>query len=387
MLNHKNRRGIVLAASCVTAAIIMSCSTFAWLTASDEVINRLSARTNYQVWVLEDFSPPDGWVPGQVVEKHVRATNVGDVDAFLKMTVRGDMLLTKRDQSVSVTASNRETALQKAVELTGEGLASRMAGARLVYRAGAAAGTDGYTYDEAALQGDGVTVDLSAGAQVSVDPVTGDVQFAPDTTGYYLFARSSAAGESGETTVVYDGYYYDAASAACYEAEITASEENVFRVKAALRQKKTVAVSNEMLSYEWAKEKPTDTVEKLLRVRFAGDAGDEDDVMIDIHLTNLSDWTRNLEDGGKTAAFYYNKILRSGGTTSNVMESVLLSAEVLPEAFYSMTYNMKITADSAQIVDGDVVYEAVNAQDWANAPGRMMVTAVSGETVTWEKRT
>lgn len=87
---------VLIGALCV-AAVMVAGSTFAWFTSKDEVTNRLSANAAYDVSIAEDFQPPEEWVPGQVIEKNVSATNTGNVDAFVRMWMQGEMRVIKED--------------------------------------------------------------------------------------------------------------------------------------------------------------------------------------------------------------------------------------------------------------------------------------------------
>ncbi|MCR4794090.1 MAG: BsaA family SipW-dependent biofilm matrix protein [Ruminococcus sp.] len=87
---------VLIASLCIAAAIAAG-STFAWFTSKDEVTNRLSASAAYNVSIAEDFQPPEEWVPGQVIEKNVSATNTGNVDAFVRMWMQGEMRVIKED--------------------------------------------------------------------------------------------------------------------------------------------------------------------------------------------------------------------------------------------------------------------------------------------------
>lgn len=91
----------VLVASIICAAAIVAGSTFAWFTSSDEVTNRLSASADYNVTIAEDFTPPENWVPGQEVDKNVGFVNTGNVDAFVRTWVEGEMNLLSQVQDVA----------------------------------------------------------------------------------------------------------------------------------------------------------------------------------------------------------------------------------------------------------------------------------------------
>lgn len=72
MAEKKSKNKKVLAASVILAAMIVASSSFAWFTSQDEVVNKLSATNGYSVTIVEDFTPPTNWVPGQTVDKAVR---------------------------------------------------------------------------------------------------------------------------------------------------------------------------------------------------------------------------------------------------------------------------------------------------------------------------
>jgi alternate signal-mediated exported protein len=99
-----SREKRVLIASLCIAAAVMAGSTFAWFTSKDEVTNRLSANASYNVSVTENFTPPEDWVPGQTIKKEAAAINTGNVDAFVRMWLTGDMKLVKGDAGVVYTS-------------------------------------------------------------------------------------------------------------------------------------------------------------------------------------------------------------------------------------------------------------------------------------------
>lgn len=95
----------VLVASIITAAAIVAGSTFAWFSSSDEVTNRLSSTADYGVTIAEDFTPPENWLPGQEVDKNVAVVNTGNVDAFVRTWLEGEMnLYTEKTSATSVDA-------------------------------------------------------------------------------------------------------------------------------------------------------------------------------------------------------------------------------------------------------------------------------------------
>ena len=99
MASKSKRRRRVLGASCILAALIIVGSSFAWFTSKDEVTNRLTASSNYGVTIAEDFTPPENWVPGQTIDKNVGVVNTGNVDAFVRAWLEGEMRVIAQNAS------------------------------------------------------------------------------------------------------------------------------------------------------------------------------------------------------------------------------------------------------------------------------------------------
>lgn len=106
----------VLVASIITAAAIVAGSTFAWFSSSDEVTNRLSANADYGVTIAEDFTPPENWLPGQTVEKNVGVVNTGNVDAFVRTWLEGEMDLIAQTKSEIAAQGFTGTGLTKVTD-------------------------------------------------------------------------------------------------------------------------------------------------------------------------------------------------------------------------------------------------------------------------------
>ncbi|MBR0485240.1 MAG: hypothetical protein IJJ69_10755 [Oscillospiraceae bacterium] len=104
MKKKTNRQRRVLVGAVCVAAVIMAGSTFAWFTSQDEVTNRLSASAKYDVSIAEDFQPPEEWLPGQKINKDVSAVNTGNVDAFVRMWLGGQMRLLNEETTTMVEA-------------------------------------------------------------------------------------------------------------------------------------------------------------------------------------------------------------------------------------------------------------------------------------------
>ena len=64
----------------------------------------MSASANYDVSIAEDFQPPENWLPGQKINKDVSAVNTGNVDAFVRMWLGGQMRLLNEETTTMVEA-------------------------------------------------------------------------------------------------------------------------------------------------------------------------------------------------------------------------------------------------------------------------------------------
>ena len=106
---------VIIGALCV-AAVMVAGSTFAWFTSKDEVTNRLSANTAYDVSIAEDFQPPEDWIPGQTINKDVSAVNTGNVDAFVRMWLEGEMSVLNRNAGVAVSTASTAKNLEKVTD-------------------------------------------------------------------------------------------------------------------------------------------------------------------------------------------------------------------------------------------------------------------------------
>lgn len=190
--NARERRALV-GALC-TAAVIVAGSTFAWFTSSDEVTNRLTANADYGVSIVESFTPPANWIPGQNINKDVYAINTGNIPAFVNQDVSGVLTYTV-EQKVATPDAN-------CVKLTADEVDVMKAGA---YLAGAFAQTDGTALTNVTAGNIAEYFNNGAGT----DPKTTD-DFTPTTAGLYFFRRSIGVKAADQTeTFTYQGYYFD----------------------------------------------------------------------------------------------------------------------------------------------------------------------------------
>lgn len=297
MTNTKKKKSArdkrVLIASIICAGLIVAGSTFAWFTSQDEVTNRLSASANYNVTIAEDFTPPENWIPGQEVEKKVGVVNAGNIDAFTRVWLEGEMNILKQTTSSAVaTAVPTGTTATTDSDLLAMGLKYYDATNKLYYRIlgtteranpalnGTDTGVNDDTYDEVkAVQAGGWLAYASDGAAFKFTPeqryeyidtdsnkVVGDANvelsstaikpswregeglaidsdtFTPTATGLYIFRRNINQDTTSDGyNYEYSGYFYDATKKEYYALEYTPSANSDYVIDPSLL---TITYSN-----------------------------------------------------------------------------------------------------------------------------------------------
>jgi len=185
----------VLISAFIVAAVMIGGSTFAWFTSTDEVTNRLSAKADYNVSIVESFEPPANWIPGQDINKDVYAVNTGNIPAFVKETISG-VLTIKHENAVKEADFN-----PNCVQLTRAERYVVEAGAYLAWKPEKSAKQIGREVIN--MIPDSANLDA-----YTVNTETGLTDFEPDVEGLYVFRRAITVDSSTKETFTYDGYYF-----------------------------------------------------------------------------------------------------------------------------------------------------------------------------------
>ncbi|MGN1458336.1 MAG: BsaA family SipW-dependent biofilm matrix protein [Acutalibacteraceae bacterium] len=379
MADQKKNRKKVLIASCILAALIVGSSSFAWFNSQDEVVNKLSASNGYDVAIVEDFTPPVNWTPGQTVQKAVKVTNTGNVDAFVRMSLENKIKLTKKEATGdSMYDENHKDSYIKLGEVTDSSnipdkIKSLKAGGRLVY-------CDDGAFNEGKIR------------KYYYD----STDHTPSSTGFFIFERSNAFDGNGND---YVGYYYlkgpegSASSVGTYYAITTETDDNGNLIGYSIDKTKSSVVIPTI------KYIPADTENN--KPAYIKAATPDNSIVININLnaTELAKWTVDgtkadeLTDELRDPSFYYNLVLEAGQTTKDpLISSLQLDSKVTKDAFIDMEYNLKVKVDSAQVVDNRVDNETnavtvVNGQGWPmKATFNAHLSASKNDhTVSWAK--
>ena len=403
----------ILVASIIVAATIVAGSTFAWFTSKDEVTNRLSASAKYDVSIAEDFQPPEEWVPGQTINKDVSAVNTGNVDAFVRMWLEGEMSVMNK-----VAVANSTTIPTDKYETTGLGFTStndsdKMKKLGFAYkddsnyyrvlskteRANAELNGTDNTVDDEIVNSENKVEMVAAGTTVGTADsgatkiVNGNAPcvidsdtFVPQTPGLYIFRRNIALGDANKAdTYEYSGYVFDGTNYFAL-ANDTAGKSDYTLPVGAVTVATTTEPQKEPLSYTLDPTKiklytATETIVNNDGLTWAydatnskltatyngadGKAGDDastnvdeslDDIVIDVALANIGTegqtWTAKTAEG-KTATFYYNDDVEAGDSTEKLVDSVTLSDKTTQHAFIAFDFDLNVFLNSVQVTMGE----------------------------------
>lgn len=355
---QSSRQKRVLVASIVLAGLIVAGGTFAWFTSKDEVTNKLTASNNYGVSIVENFTPPTDWTPGQDVNKDVSVTNTGNVDAFVKVTLSNTLDITtvsaggafdSTNTANYVTLSTTEVAgdLPDTQPESADEVKAVQAGGRVVCKAGTVVESENEEIEEG-------------------------TDFKPTDTGLYVFEKDSKVNENGVREYTYDGYYFVAGKegedGTYYDIDNISktTTDNVTTFEYAMKVTSSEVGKN--LTFDYSGLTAADKT-NIIKATYNADTEEntDDDIVINIKLDD--DWTTNWTFDSTNNAFYYNDTVKAGKTSEKLIDSIELDSSVSNEAYQSFEYNLKVTADSVQVVKneaGEDTNEAI-PDDWLTA--------------------
>ncbi len=356
----KNKK--ILAAAMVVAFIIVMGATFAVFTSKDEVTNRLSSTSDYNVTITENYEPTTTIIPGTTVTKKVAAVNTGSVDAFVKMTVSGQLVLTTLDSTGD--SSYDDSNVSNYIALTDDEVTSLQAGAILAYT---------------------TSSDMSDTGAIGT-LYTDGTGFSPSASGFFVFARSVevTSGTSITYTWEYVGYYYDGSSN-YYEISVDASSSTI-------NSNGTITGTGPNLSID----KTTTTLIDASNLVFAYSSSDGvitatydpdgmnqnadgDEIIININLASSYStyWDIAAAADAQSVICYYKYVLESAATSELLIASVELDDSVAESTYISFDFDLNISLDSIQVASDD--------DDTTNGGYAATVNATS-DTSIWTKK-
>lgn len=403
-MTSKEKR--VLAGSLVAAAVMIAGSTFAWFTSKDEVTNRLSAKAEYNTSIVEDFTPPFEWVPGQTVNKDVSIVNTGNVDALVGVQLSGKFTLVRPDAAVAIDsaatalpntltaaanlAAVNDTTKIYALELSNkavaavaqnntsgseanaqEGIANEVttlqAGGTLIWAKGAAVKPTDEFSERSGDDDEGTTADYS-----------GTEQFVPDATGVYIFRRNvTVTDNSGAETYKYSGYLFVKGATAAEDKYYAFETETATLADGTTTGATTPFINGITVTYNDDGTVSSITGLKLATVKksiidatmdytdvaasgspkvVAKDAATGEKIKVNINLNPYyaTNWAYVADKG-----FFYKDDLEEGATTVRLVDSVNLDSSVTSGAYITMDFDLNIAHESVQVTKTDAGLESV----------------------------
>lgn len=365
-------KAILLTAVLAVALTAGAGVSFAWFTASDSVTNRLSAISDLQVTVKEDFDPPEDWLPGTGVKKKVSAANTGNVDAFVKMRLKGVLMIstkTAADVSDLNTLDPNVYSTLSSTMVTNTVNTDHSRGYNTVTN---------IATDIHAIQADS---ELICAANANCEPTAVDIKYTPTENGLYVFRRKKT-----DDTYTYGGYYYK--DGKYYEIALTEDirrdwADNSYEYKFYKRDEQQDAYT-----MKFSKVQSPDLYhngQRFIRVSYEPENSDR---QLSVRVYLAPDYDMNwqnlpeVQSGDTQAEFLYKKVLAAQNESDLLVTDMVFENDNIVD-FTSFTFKLQAEADSVQITkdqDGNISC-APAAEQWGYK------AAMSGDILTWSKYT
>lgn len=344
--NPKQKR--IMVASVLIAATIALGGTFAWLTSKDSVTNRLTASADYGVSIVEDFTPPEDWVPGQAVNKDVGAVNTGNVSAMVKLTLSNYLTVSYEEATVRAFGNEGVEYVKLSATESENAVLAAQAGGYLV----AAYDSNGNKISDVTLGKVGTKYNVyESGTATNQAP----------KAGYYIYRSDDSVMKNSWD---YDGFYYDGTD--YYKIDVDCNTQPTYGGGDTVTDDNNngIADNGDFDVYFVTKStysgQPTlseyDSTQNSIKATYTNGGGKSIYIYINLNenivSTDAGDyWTYGgLDSSSKKAYFYLNKLLEPGTTSSDLVDSIELSSETQNGAYVDLTYDLNIDLDSVQAV-------------------------------------
>lgn len=364
----------------------------------------------------------------QTISSKITVTNEVEGDALTAASVPTNAV--KLGTAYSATTDS----ITGAVTYSADEVTSLMAGSMLAYTNNA---TDVANVGRLTVNVDGTTVVTNKTVAPDSETATAagvstyGSSFVPAGSGLYIFRRTIDKNDStsGDTTdtYTYSGFYYNgtdyykislndtalnALTNAGYGGVLTqaltfdgttnkytvdATKEATVKGAAKYIVEDTV-VATPVLSYEAAVTSGTDQHPARLVATYGGKVttganATDDDIVIYINLNNIDNtgatpdkWQMlptSLATNATDAAFYYTNDLEAGHTSSQLVDSIVMSKGTKNEAYKHFDFDLNVALDSVQIVktsDETELVPGASAPDTATAVNELGATATATNT-------
>lgn len=339
MKQKKNKKKWVAAAT-TFAAIAALAGTFAWFQSNDSAKNHFEGSiAGNDVEVVETFTPPKDWKPGQEVNKDVAILNSGDYDSMIRVSFTETLqklLDASSKLSSDVAILNGKTKEQ--IYLT--------------------------PLNDSALK-------TGTWADAKVVEKTFTVNSGDYAGNYTLKAKEQEVVTKAGTTYKYVSYWDNGTDQ--YYAKVGAYSRAVDgTITPSTAEFKYVDLASNKIDSDWTNPvyKPTLTIDADGNATVVS----KSDANVTLNFVNLTDkptankWFYNAADG----YFYYVGIVGPQVQTPQLLDSVKL-ANGAGNEYSKFQFDLTVNAKSIQAAK-----EAVNSTDWVNNTDADLKTALEG---------
>jgi predicted ribosomally synthesized peptide with SipW-like signal peptide len=337
----KKRKKRMLIATLGIAALIVGGLTFAWFTSSDKVTNTFKTSGNFKTTVVENFTPPTNWQPGTTTDKVVQVTNTGTIDAYTRIELVPT--LTYYVKNGAAVAASTYNSANTYVPASKEAI------------------------DNVATEESGVWTKVTSSADLTgnLAPLASKLTI-PDKVTLYIKATEGTS-TTTDGAIVENGYNYDfmgyltdpSDSTKVYAVSVTDAtydsdpEGSTGEVVHTVNNTISVTIQpTEKKMYDYTTADGQAAINNMVILNFRDADGEDDDT------PNEADWvTRTVtNDAGMTTTYYYYKhVLKSGTTTSALLNSVTFDQNYSEEV-YDAQFDLNV-----QMLSTQAIYQAADA--------------------------
>lgn len=341
MKQTKNKKKWVVAAT-TFAAMAALAGTFAWFTSQDSAKNHFEGSiAGNDVEVVETFTPPTDWKPGQKVNKDVAILNSGGYDSMIRVSFKE--ILTKLTDASSKLSADATILDGKTKEQI-------------------------YLYPLSDPTGEGTWNDSTLAEEKSFTLTSGDYAGT-----YTLKAKEQAVTTEAGTTYRYVSYWDNGTDK--YYAKVGAySRTEAGVITPSTADFKYVDLAATPIDMDWTKPVYNPTLTINADGTAVVDAGSDANKKIKLDFVNLSaeptanKWYYNAVDGH----FYFVGIVKPQAQTEQLLDSVQLSNEA-DNSYSKFQFDLVVNSEGIQAAK-----EAVNSDTWVHNTDTKLKDALEG---------
>ena len=368
------KKKLMAVGTTVTAIALVASSSFAWFTTSTSAKNRLQT-ADFNPAIVEDFTPPTEWKPGETVNKDASITNMGTGDALVRVRLEEvlrlledngqtgrelDLKIYEAGKADNYTFTTPEQANQMPVYVQAEALANQVKADQANWK-DITSDIDSANENNA-LATAGITVLQHTTTDEAGKASYQFMAFKQVDPNDYLYEDDKAIVDDAST--VTDDSTYGALG-------ITLNNEAIAYQNVRVNMDAVTATTNLTQMYKEL-DFMVQTYNKEAEAANAHDFNNSDAIQTAHNYlkvlfgTDVVDWDALVTDAGGTASsvtldkiqnkwvydadskcFYWGGILGSGESTAQLLDALELSKDA-NNTYKNMRYNLSVVLDAIQ---------------------------------------